>query len=76
MKKSAVITLTKKSAAVNVDVENYCFHWWTSFYGFLFEASNFGEVMKNQKPSNWVKVDRFQGLLHLRILRIMNFEEY
>ena len=35
-----------------------------------YETSNFGKVMKRQKPSKWVEVDRFQGLLHLRILRM------
>ena len=35
-----------------------------------YETANFGKVMKRQKPSKWVEVDRFQGLLHLWILRM------
>ena len=33
----------------------------------------FAKVMKGWKPSTWVKVDKFQGLLHLQILRTLNF---
>ena len=32
--------------------------------------------MKHRLPSKWAKVDRFQGLLHLRILRKSNFENF
>ena len=33
-----------------------------------YESSNFAKVMKHRIPSKWVKVKRFQGLLHLQIL--------
>ena len=46
----------------------------TVFFGCPYETSNFGLVMKRRKPSKWVKVDRFQGLLHLWIWRTLNLE--
>ena len=30
-----------------------------------YDSSNFAKVMKGRIPSKWVKVNRFQGLLHL-----------